>query len=161
MLQFSDGLWYVTQKFSTKSSCLTYQFKTDQFGFKSVEQVGAWRVWQLTVLQVRRLPYTGAVGLDSDYVYTGKLYTPQEATPARMIVKFPLSRFQFHVSAKYIVRISFTDLIGAASYTVLAANYSSHGLVCTCQDVDLILTAAHRRSCSILQRQPGEIPSLR
>ena len=30
---------FVTQKFSTSSSCLTYQFKTDSLGFKSIEQV--------------------------------------------------------------------------------------------------------------------------
>ena len=40
--RFSSGLWYVTQKFSTRSSCLTYEFKTDDLGFKSIEQVG----WQ-------------------------------------------------------------------------------------------------------------------
>merc|ERR1711862_767129 len=27
--KFSTGVWYVTRKFSTKSSCLTYEFKTD------------------------------------------------------------------------------------------------------------------------------------
>jgi len=37
--QFSNGIWYVTQKFATKSSCLTYEFKTDELGFKSIEQV--------------------------------------------------------------------------------------------------------------------------
>ena len=37
--QFSSGIWYVTQKFATKSSCLTYEFKTDDLGFKSIEQV--------------------------------------------------------------------------------------------------------------------------
>ena len=40
MFQFSSGLWYVTQKFDTKSTCLTYEFKTDNLGFKSIEQVG-------------------------------------------------------------------------------------------------------------------------
>ena len=38
-LQFSAGVWYVTEKFGTKGTCLTYQFKTDNLGFKSVEQV--------------------------------------------------------------------------------------------------------------------------
>merc|ERR1712183_1127954 len=38
--QFSSGVWYVTDKFDTKSTCLTYQFKTDNLGFKSIEQVG-------------------------------------------------------------------------------------------------------------------------
>ena len=29
----------MTEKFGTKSTCLTYEFKTDSLGFKSVEQV--------------------------------------------------------------------------------------------------------------------------
>merc|ERR1712013_85541 len=27
--QFSNGVWYVTQKFATRSTCLTYEFTTD------------------------------------------------------------------------------------------------------------------------------------
>merc|ERR1712061_302631 len=27
--QFADGVWYVTQKFATRSTCLTYEFTTD------------------------------------------------------------------------------------------------------------------------------------
>jgi hypothetical protein len=38
-LQFATGVWYVTNKFDTKSACLTYEFKTDELGFKSIEQV--------------------------------------------------------------------------------------------------------------------------
>merc|ERR1719150_3242281 len=76
--KFSTGIWYVTQKFATKSSCLTYQFKTDDLGFKSIEQV-------------RQLPYSERVGLDHEYIYTGKLYAPQESSPAKMIVRFPLN----------------------------------------------------------------------
>merc|ERR1719209_308517 len=53
--KFSTGVWYVTQKFATKSSCLTYQFKTDDLGFKSIEQV-------------RQLPYSERVGLDHEYI---------------------------------------------------------------------------------------------
>merc|ERR1712013_593316 len=32
--QFSNGVWYVTQKFATRSTCLTYEFTTDELGFK-------------------------------------------------------------------------------------------------------------------------------
>ena len=53
--KFSSGIWFVTRKFSTKSSCLTYEFKTDSDGFKSVEQV-------------RQLPYSERVGLDHEYM---------------------------------------------------------------------------------------------
>merc|ERR1712121_107522 len=112
--KFSTGVWYVTQKFATKSSCLTYQFKTDELGFKSIEQV-------------RQLPYSERVGLDHEYIYTGKLYAPQESTPAKMIVRFPL------------------NVIGASSYVVMDTDYDTYGMVCTCQDMDLFFTFAHRR----------------
>jgi len=76
--RFSEGRWYVTRKFSTKSSCLTYEFKTDEQGFKSIEQI-------------RQLPFKDAVGVDHDYKYTGKLYAPKESEPAKMVVRFPLN----------------------------------------------------------------------
>jgi len=123
--KFSSGIWFVTRKFSTKSSCLTYEFKTDSDGFKSVEQV-------------RQLPYSERVGLDHEYIYTGKLYSPQESTPAKMIVRFPL------------------NVLGSSSYVVMDTDYDSYAMVCTCQDMDLFLTYAHRRSCSILQREAAE-----
>merc|ERR1711915_398876 len=125
--QFSNGIWFVTQKFATQSSCLTYEFKTDDLGFKSIEQV-------------RELPYTERVGLDHEYIYTGKLYAPQESSPAKMIVRFPLS------------------VVGSSSFTVMDTDYENHAMVCTCQDVDLFLSYVHRRSCSILQRVPEEDP---
>ena len=46
---------YVTQKFDTSSSCLTYKFKQDNLGFKSIEQQ-------------RQLPLVGTVGLDHEYM---------------------------------------------------------------------------------------------
>merc|ERR1712223_799603 len=123
--KFSSGIWYVTRKFSTKSSCLTYEFKTDDEGFKSIEQV-------------RQLPYSERVGLDHEYIYTGKLYAPQESSPAKMIVRFPL------------------NVVGSSNYIVMDTDYDNYGLVCTCQDMDLFFTYAHRRSCSILQRSSTE-----
>merc|ERR1712213_183115 len=127
--EFSTGVWYVTRKFSTKSSCLTYEFKTDDEGFKSVEQV-------------RQLPYSERVGLDHEYIYTGKLYSPQESSPAKMIVRFPL------------------NVVGSSSYIVMDTDYDNYAMVCTCQDMDLFFTFAHRRSCSILQRDPIEENSI-
>jgi len=127
--QFSTGTWYVTQKFATQSTCLTYEFKTDNLGFKSVEQV-------------RQLPYTDRVPLEHEYVYTGKLYAPQESSPASMIVRFPL------------------NVVGSSSYIVLDTDYDNYAMVCTCQDMDLFFTYAHRLSCSILQRRPEEDPAI-
>eukprot|EP00088_Acartia_fossae_P050169 TRINITY_DN55_c0_g2_i3.p1 TRINITY_DN55_c0_g2~~TRINITY_DN55_c0_g2_i3.p1 ORF type:complete len:249 (-),score=45.21 TRINITY_DN55_c0_g2_i3:164-910(-) len=85
--KFSSGVWYVTRKFDTKSSCLTYEFKTDNLGFKSVEQI-------------RQLPFKEAVGIDHDYKYTGKLFVPQESVPSKMVVRFPLNAIG---SASYVV----------------------------------------------------------
>merc|ERR1712177_50423 len=76
--QFSDGVWYVTQKFATRSTCLTYEFTTDELGFKEITQL-------------RQLPYSEKVGLDHEYKYTGKLYAANEAQPAKMNVRFPLN----------------------------------------------------------------------
>jgi len=123
--QFSSDVWYVVRKFATKSSCLTYNFKTDNLGFKSVEQI-------------RQLPLKDAVGIDHDYTYTGKLFVPQESVPSNMLVKFPL------------------NAIGSASYVVLDTDYTTYGLLCTCQDMDLFIASAHRISCSILQKSASE-----
>jgi len=123
--QFADGVWYVTQKFATKSTCLTYEFTTDELGFKEITQL-------------RQLPYSEKVGLDHEYKYTGKLYAANEALPAKMNVRFPLNP------------------IGAASFVVLDTDYTSYGLICTCQEIDLFITTGHRRSCSMLQRAVEE-----
>ena len=39
-------------------------------------------------------------------------------------------------------------------------DYDNYAMVCTCQDMDLFFTYAHRRSCSILQRDPAEDDSI-
>merc|ERR1712032_1465900 len=118
-------VWYVTQKFATRSTCLTYEFTTDELGFKEITQL-------------RQLPYSEKVGLDHEYKYTGKLYAANEALPAKMNVRFPLNP------------------IGAASFVVLDTDYTSYGLICTCQEIDLFITTGHRRSCSMLQRAVEE-----
>jgi len=127
--QFSSGIWYVTHKFGTKSSCITYEFLTDDLGFKSIKQD-------------RKLPGSKEIGIDNKYIYTGKLYAPQESSPAKMIVRFPL------------------NVIGSSSFVVLDVVYDKSALICTCQDIDLFFTYAHRRSCSILQRSQEEDPEI-
>merc|ERR1711890_144212 len=64
--KFADGVWYVTQKFATRSTCLTYEFTTDELGFKEITQL-------------RQLPYSEKVGLDHEYKYTGKLYAQRSS----------------------------------------------------------------------------------
>merc|ERR1712096_486369 len=50
--------------------------------------------------------------------------------------------------------------MGNSKQTILASSllsrYDSSAMVCTCQDMDLFFTYAHRRSCSILQRAAAE-----
>merc|ERR1712211_171206 len=66
--KFADGVWYVTQKFATRSTCLTYEFTTDELGFKEITQL-------------RQLPYSEKVGLDHEYKYTAKLYVRLPLNP--------------------------------------------------------------------------------
>merc|ERR1712025_429490 len=128
--KFSSGVWYVTQKYNTKSTCLTYEFGSDGSGIK-------------TVKQDRRLPFSDKIDVDNTYRYKGKLVTPNEDNPADMLVTFPLNP------------------IGEAFFVVMQTDYTSHALVCTCQESSLLLIASfNRRSCSILQRKPEEDPSV-
>jgi len=127
--QFATGQWFITNKFATRSTCLTYEFTTDELGFKEITQR-------------RQLPHSEKIGLDHEYKYTGKLYAANEANPARMNVRFPLNP------------------IGAASFVVMDTDYSTYGLICTCQDIDLLFAKAHRLSCSILQRAAEEDPEI-
>merc|ERR1712032_692384 len=191
--QFADGVWYVTQKFATRSTCLTYEFTTDELGFKEITQL-------------RQLPYSEKIGLDHEYKYTGKLYAANEALPTKMNVRFPLSEIIIiHLLVtiisivimiiNMIVRFPLRqilfivhfypepnhhppplldqqrhhhdhhdhclDPIGAASFVVLYTDYTSYGLICTCQEIDLFITTGHRRSCSMLQRAVEEDEAIR
>jgi len=73
--KFAKGVWFVTRKVSSNSSCLTYQFKTDTTG-RSLEQVRQ------------------VAGSDKELVYTGGLSLPRPSArpgPASMSVRFPLN----------------------------------------------------------------------
>ena len=45
-------------------------------------------------------------------------------------------------------------MLGASSFVVVMTDYSRSGLTCTCQDAGLLGLYVHRRSCTVLQRQP-------
>ncbi|XP_026740599.1 apolipoprotein D-like [Trichoplusia ni] len=97
------GVWYVIQKTSTASHCLTYNYtKTDEPGKYEIEQVSQHFILGLTPLK-------------HDYRYTGTLRVIDPAVPARMKVNFPLS------------------VAGSASYTVVMTDYTSHAVIFTCQ----------------------------
>jgi len=92
------------------------------------------------VRQARQLLLGDTLGIDHEYIYTGELTTPEEwSLPAKMVVKFPLNP------------------LGSSSYVVLATDYKSWGLLCTCQELNILsLFYVHRVSCSLLQREPEE-----
>ncbi|KAJ0172977.1 hypothetical protein K1T71_011153 [Dendrolimus kikuchii] len=97
------GVWYVIQKTSTASHCITYKFsKTEEPGKYELEQDSQHFILGLTPLK-------------HDYRYTGVLTVPDSAVPARMRVRFPLS------------------VAGSASYTIMATDYTTYAAIFTCQ----------------------------
>ncbi|KOC65251.1 Apolipoprotein D [Habropoda laboriosa] len=97
------GLWYVIQKTSTASKCITYNYTRD-------EEPG---VYILT--QVSDHPILGLTPLKHRYHYTGELTVPEPSTPARMEIRFPL------------------NLIGSASHVVVSTDYQNYAVIFTCQ----------------------------
>jgi len=99
------GRWYVIQKFSTASSCWTYDFirnSTDG---------------SLRVVQSRDHVVLDTVGLDNNYRYTGTLDVPDNNRQGFMRVRFPMS------------------VAGKADYVVFATDYENYGAVYTCQRI--------------------------
>ncbi|XP_069678986.1 apolipoprotein D-like [Periplaneta americana] len=97
------GKWYVIQKTSTGSKCLTNTYaKTNETG-------------RYTITQVSEHLILGLTSLNHEYTYEGVLNIPDDNDPGRMQVRFPLS------------------LAGSASYIVLMTDYENYAGVFTCQ----------------------------
>jgi hypothetical protein len=80
VLQFL-GKWYVIQKTSTGSKCLTDTYaKTNETGKYVIQQVSEHLILGLT-------------SLNHEYTYEGILSVPESSDPARMVVRFPLSKY--------------------------------------------------------------------
>nr|WJZ69071.1 apolipoprotein D-like protein 9 [Nilaparvata lugens] len=97
------GKWYVIQKTSTGSRCLTYNFTETS------------EPHQYKVEQVSEHPVLGLASVDNKYHYTGVINVPHKDVPAKMVVQFPLS------------------VAGTASYTVFDTDYDSYAGIFTCQ----------------------------
>jgi len=97
------GKWYVIQKTSTGSRCVTYNFTASS------------EPHEYNLEQVSEHPVLGLASVDNKYHYTGHLTVPSMDTPAKMTVKFPLS------------------VAGSASYNVFATDYDTYGAIFTCQ----------------------------
>ncbi|XP_016839918.1 apolipoprotein D isoform X2 [Nasonia vitripennis] len=97
------GIWYVVQKTSTASKCITYNYtRGDEPG-------------EYSITQDSDIPILGLTSLKHEYHYTGALSVPEPSVPARMTVRFPLS------------------VAGSASHVVFATDYENYAGIFTCQ----------------------------
>ena len=82
---------------------------------------------------------------------------------AFLVLRCPIQQYTFIQKRECIFDI-FTDLssdiLGSASYVIMDTDYDSYALLCTCQARDIILWTLHRRSCTILQRDPVKDPEI-
>ncbi|XP_043250146.1 apolipoprotein D-like [Colletes gigas] len=97
------GVWYVIQKTSTASKCITYNYTRG-------EEPG-----EYVITQDSDHPVLGLTPLKHEYHYTGELTIPELSTAARMQVRFPLS------------------VAGSASHVIFATDYANYAGVFTCQ----------------------------
>ncbi|XP_015183810.1 PREDICTED: apolipoprotein D-like [Polistes dominula] len=97
------GIWYVIQKTSTASKCISYNYTRG-------EEPG-----EYLITQDSDHPVLGLTPLKHEYHYTGELSVPEPSTPARMQVRFPLS------------------VAGSASHIIFTTDYDNYAGIFTCQ----------------------------
>ncbi|XP_071571297.1 apolipoprotein D isoform X1 [Temnothorax nylanderi] len=97
------GLWYVIQKTSTGSKCITYNYTRG-------EEPGEYVITQDSDHLI-----LGLTPLKHEYHYTGQLTVPEPSTPGRMAVRFPL------------------NVAGSASHVIFMTDYDSYAGIFTCQ----------------------------
>ncbi|XP_076231427.1 apolipoprotein D [Calliopsis andreniformis] len=97
------GVWYVIQKTTTASKCITYNYTRG-------EEPG-----EFILTQDSDHPILGLTPLKHEYHYTGELTVPEPSTSARMQVRFPLS------------------VAGTASHVVFSTDYENYAGIFTCQ----------------------------
>nr|XP_012141349.1 PREDICTED: uncharacterized protein LOC100877208 isoform X3 [Megachile rotundata] len=96
-------IWYVIQKTTTASKCITYNYTRG-------EEPG-----EYIITQDSDHPVLGLTPLKHEYHYTGKLTVLDPSTAARMQVHFPLS------------------IAGSASHVVFLTDYENYAGIFTCQ----------------------------
>ncbi|KZC13376.1 PREDICTED: apolipoprotein D-like [Dufourea novaeangliae] len=102
------GVWYVIQKTTTASKCITYNYTRG-------EEPG-----EYVITQDSDHPILGLTPLKHEYHYTGELSVPEPSIAARMQVRFPLS------------------VAGSASHVIFATDYDNYAGIFTCQQVAFI-----------------------
>ncbi|KAF5284618.1 hypothetical protein FQA39_LY16976 [Lamprigera yunnana] len=101
------GIWYVIQKTSTASTCITYNFtKTAEPGEYYLEQVS-------------QHFFLGLTPLKHEYKYRGHLSVPDHSIPSKMKVKFPLNP------------------LGKADFTIFMTDYDTFASLYTCQGLGI------------------------
>ncbi|KAK5638388.1 hypothetical protein RI129_012683 [Pyrocoelia pectoralis] len=101
------GVWYVIQKTSTASTCITYNFtKLPEPYEYHLEQVSQHFILGLTPLK-------------HEYKYRGRLTVPDNAIPSKMKVKFTLNP------------------LGKADFTIFMTDYDVYAALYTCQGLGI------------------------
>merc|ERR1712215_476323 len=118
------GQWWVAFKMSSRSSCIRYTFK----------QVDTTRI----VVEEKLLPVLGRFGVPSAVISRGTL-TPVSSNQADMWVNWETGLLR-------------EAMFSRMKYRVLDTDYKTMALVCSCQDLNIGIFTANRRSCDFLIR---------
>merc|ERR1712241_248808 len=126
--RFAEGKWYALEKFGT------HELKCLTYDF-GVNGYGFKQVTQKSVSKT-----LDRLSLANYHTSRGNLEVPSSSQPANMVVRFS------------------TNLYGPSSFVIMDTDYNDYALLCTCQSAGLIITTLHRRSCTILGREPVRNP---
>jgi len=122
--------WRAAFKHNSRSSCIRYEF-SQEGGQRKVEET-------------KLLPVLGRFGVPSAVKSSGTL-TPSSSNSGTFLVKWETG----------VLRQAFFNPM---DYVVLATDYTSKALVCSCQDLSVGgFGGLNRRSCDFLVR--GDVPS--
>jgi len=126
--RFAEGRWYALEKFGT------HELKCLTYDF-GVNGYGFKQVTQKSVSKT-----LDRLSLANYHTSRGNLEAPSSSQPANMVVRFS------------------TNIYGPSSFVIMDTDYNDYALLCTCQSAGLIITTLHRRSCTILGREPIRNP---
>jgi|ERR1711890_36263 len=126
------GTWEVAYKHSSRSSCIRYSYSGEGRG-------------ERRVTEEKLLPVLGRFGIPSAVSSSGTLTQTSQAG-GDMLVKWDTG----------ILRRA---LFSRMTYAVLATDYDSQALVCSCQDLQMGFTGVNRRSCDYLTRLSFGVPA--
>ncbi|ETN61485.1 apolipoprotein D [Anopheles darlingi] len=126
------GIWYVIQKTGTASTCVIYNIT------KNVETPDEYFIEQVS----QKAPLSLAP-IKHEYSYTGKLTVTDRDVPARMTVRFPLSKYR-----RPAVLDGVASVAGSAKFVVFMTDYDTYAGVFSCQKIPF----GHRQSATLLSR---------